>query len=208
MLIEGEHVTQHVNDKLELTPALIELSKLPNEVGAVNSLIADNGYYSEANIKICESRGVEAFIAAGREKHHIDVFERFSEPAPLAPDANTREQMQHKLRTKAGRATYALRKQVVEPVFGIIKEVMGFRRFMLRGIASVQREWSLVCMAYNIKRLHKLNGKDERPGKRPEGKLLATPQGSVATSILSFLAYRLPNWRTGARGFVPCPTDS
>jgi transposase len=156
MMICGQHVTQHVNDKLELIPCLENLALLPQELGIVEQVIADNGYYSENNITACEEKNVDSFLAAGREKHHPDVFERFSEPSALPPDADDATKMRHKLRTHAGRATYALRKQVVEPVFGIIKEVMGFRRFMLRGLASVKSEWSLVCMAFNIKRLHKL----------------------------------------------------
>jgi transposase len=156
MLIVGQHVTQHVNDKLELIPCLENLTLYPAQIGIVRQLIADNGYYSESNIRACEQKNVEAFLAVGREKHHPDVFERFSEPPALLPDADVATKMRHKLRTRAGRAVYALRKQVVEPVFGIIKEVMGFRRFMLRGLASVKNEWSLVCMAFNIKRIHKL----------------------------------------------------
>jgi transposase len=156
MLIVGQDVTQHVNDKLELIPCLENLALLPEEFGIVEQLIADNGFYSESNIAACEQKDVEPFLAAGREKHHPDVFERFSEPSALPPDADVAAKMRHKLRTRAGRAVYALRKQVVEPVFGIIKEIMGFRRFMLRGLASVKREWSLVCMAFNIKRIHKL----------------------------------------------------
>jgi transposase len=156
MLIVSQHVTQHVNDKLELIPCLKNLAFLPKQLGIVEQLIADNGYYSENNIKACEQNHVEAFLAAGREKHHTDIFERFSEPPALSPDADIAAKMRHKLRTRAGRAVYALRKQVVEPVFGIIKEVIGFRRFMLRGLALVKNEWSLVCMAFNIKRLHKL----------------------------------------------------
>jgi transposase len=208
MLIVGEHVTQHVNDKLELTPALTTLLKLSPDLGAVTKLIADNGYYSEANVRVCESSGVGAFIAAGREKHHIDAFERFSDPAPLAPDVNTRERMRHKLRTRAGRAIYALRKQVVEPVFGIIKEIMGFRRFMLRGLASVRGEWSLVCMAFNIKRLHKLTSKHKEPGKRPENQDQTTPKKCTMPSFLFFLASWIPNRAGCGVKFILCQTGS
>jgi transposase len=208
MLIVGEHVTQHSNDKLELIPALTKLLKLSPELGVVTKLIADNGYYSETNVKACESSGVEAFIASGREKHHMDVLERFSDPAPLAPDANTRERMRHKLRTRAGRAIYALRKQVVEPVFGIIKEIMGFRRFMLRGLASVQGEWSLVCMAFNIKRLHKLANKNKKPGKRPENQVQTTPQRGTMPSFLFFLASWFPNHAVCGVRVAFCQTGS
>jgi hypothetical protein len=171
MLIVSQHVTQHTNDKLELLPCLENLAHLPETLGVAKQLIADAGYYSEANIKSCEMHNVEPFLAADREKHHIDLFERFSEPSPLPPEADAGTKMRHKLRTRSGRAIYALRKQVVEPVFGIIREVMGFRRFLLRGLRSAQGEWSLVCMAFNLKRLHQLtkagNGKENRIRLRP-----------------------------------------
>jgi hypothetical protein len=141
---------------LELAPALALLKALPEATGKVSELVADNGYFSADNIKLCADNDVEAFLAPGRQAHHPDVLERFSEPPALAPDADPQTTMRHKLCTRAGRATYALRKQVVEPVFGIIKEVMGFRRFHLRSLASVQGEWSLVCLAFNLKRLHVL----------------------------------------------------
>jgi transposase len=166
MLIVSQDVTQHVNDKLEVIPCLKNLAFLPAELGIVEQLIADNGYYSESNITACEQHHVESFLAAGRERHNPDIFERFSDPVALPPDADATAKMRHKLRTRAGRAVYALRKQVVEPVFGIIKEIMGFRRFMLRGLASVKSEWSLVCMAFNIKRLHKLVTSPKDEGKR------------------------------------------
>jgi hypothetical protein len=127
---------------------------LPEAVGKVSKLVADNGYFSTNNINACANNGVEAFLAPGRQPHHPDVLERFSEPPALASAADPVTAMRHTLRTKTGRATYALRKQVVEPVFGIIKEIMGFRRFHLRSLALVQGEWSLVCLAFNLKCLH------------------------------------------------------
>ncbi len=78
------------------------------------------------------------------------------EPNPLPEEAGIRETMEHRLATAAGRGLYKLRKQTVEPVFGIIKEVMGFRRFSLRGKSKANLEWMLVCAAYNLKRLHRL----------------------------------------------------
>lgn len=176
MLIVSQYVTQHCNDKQELLPSLEKLLQLPEELGRVHQLIADNGFFSETNINACEARDVDAFIAAGREEHHLDVFERFSEPPALDPAADTGERMRHKLRTQTGRAVYALRKQVVEPVFGIIKEIMGFRRFLLRGLTSVEGEWSLVCMGYNIKRLHKLVQPIKGKGRGPQSqRAMASP---------------------------------
>ncbi len=80
-----------------------------------------------------------------REDHHPGWRERFAEPEPLAADTPPLKRMAHKLKTQAGRKRYALRKQTVEPVFGIIKSVMGFRQFLLRGLKKVKGEWNLVC---------------------------------------------------------------
>ena len=88
-----------------------------------------------------------------REAHHPDWKERFSEPPPLPEGATPVETMKHRLKTRAGKAAYALRKQTVEPVFGILKSVMGFRQFLLRGLENVRNEWTLVCLAWNLKRM-------------------------------------------------------
>ncbi len=95
-------------------------------------------------------------IAVARDEHHPDWRERHSEPAPLTENATPVQAVSHRLKTKAGRALYALRKQTVEPVFGIIKSVMGFRQFSLRGLKEVTGEWTLVCLAWNLKRMAKL----------------------------------------------------
>ncbi len=100
-------------------------------------------------------------IAVARGQHHPGWRERHSEPAPLADDATPMQAMAHRLQTKAGRALYALRKQTVEPVFGIIKSVMGFRQFSLRGLQLVHGEWTLVCLAWNLKRMAVLRQKIE-----------------------------------------------
>ena len=111
---------------------------------------------SEANVQACAAAGVEPLIAQGRQAHHEPLAERFA-PAPPPPvDPTPAEAMAHALKTARGKMLYALRKQTVEPVFGIIKETMGFRRFSLRGLQAVRGEWSLVTMAWNIKRLHVL----------------------------------------------------
>jgi hypothetical protein len=154
-LIVGEHVSQNPNDKQEMKPALQELAKVPESVGCPQNLNADNGYYSENNVDACEDASVEPYIAMGREKHNLGPLERFSSPG-AAPDreAGAVERMAHRLKTQEGRRTYGFRKQVVEPVFGIIKSVIGFRQFMLRGLEKVSGEWTLVCLAYNLKRMH------------------------------------------------------
>ena len=161
MLVVATRLTQAPNDKEQVLPMLELLSQpsLPAGAGTIATLIADTGYCSQANIKACEAAGIEPLIAVARQAHHPDWRERFSEPQPLSPDASVVETMAHKLKTKAGRTRYALRKQTVEPVFGIIKSVMGFRQFLLRGIDQARAEWSLVCMAWNLKRMAVLRRK-------------------------------------------------
>jgi transposase len=157
-LIVSVHVTQNPNDKQELTPTLENLAALPEELGQATDLIADSGYFSETNVTACEQNGITPYIAVGRQSHNPPLMERFAEPPPLPEDADSVDRMKHRLKTPSGKAIYAQRKVTSEPVFGIIKAVMGFRSFLLRGFEAVKGEWNLVCMAYNIKRLHVLAG--------------------------------------------------
>ena len=157
MLVIAGHVSQNTNDKLELKPALDSIAALPEELGTIDTLIADSGYFSEGNVKNCEEEEIAPYIAPGREGHNQPLMERFSEPLPLSDDADAVARMKHRLKTVAGKAVYATRKSTVEPVFGIIKSVMGFRSFLLRGFESVQGEWTLACIAWNLKRLHVLS---------------------------------------------------
>jgi transposase len=156
-LILATHITQQPNDKLELVPTLDNLAALPKELGPVTEFIADSGYFSETNVTACESRAITPYIAVGRDEHNQPLWERFLEPPPLPGDADPVTRMKHRLKTRAGKAIYALRKVTSEPVFGIIKAAMGFRSFLLRGYEAAEGEWNLACMAYNIKRLHVLN---------------------------------------------------
>lgn len=155
-LIVTAHITQQPNDKQELAPTLNNLAALPEELGTATELIADSGYFSETNVAACEEKGLTPYIAVDRQSHHQPLMERFAEPPPLPEDADSVTRMKHRLKTTAGKAIYAQRKVTSEPVFGIIKAAMGFRSFLLRGFESVTGEWNLVCMAYNIKRLHGL----------------------------------------------------
>ena len=153
LLIVGAHLTQNANDKQEVEPALQELAKLPEVLGSVARAALDNGYYSQSNVEILVEHGIEPFIAVGRQPHHEALEERLA-PVPEAPNnPDAVGAMKHRLKTQEGKAFYAKRKSTVEPVFGIIKEVMGFRRFLLRGLAAVKGEWRLVCLAFNLKRL-------------------------------------------------------
>jgi transposase len=157
LLIVAHGLTQAANDKQQLAPMLDPLKALPKGLGRVRRLLADNGYFSEANVERCAQAKIEPLIAMGREAHHADWRRRFA-PAPkaLPPTATALEGMAHRLKTPAGRKLYALRKQTPEPVFGSIKAAMGFRQFLLRGLPNVRGEWNLVTMSWNIKRMFAL----------------------------------------------------
>ena len=158
-LIIAAYVTQHTNDKQELVPTLEKVSSLPEELGKATEMIADSGYFSETNVTESEEHGMTPYIAVDRQEHHPPLWDRFKEPPPLPEDADPVTKMKHRLQTSAGKKVYAKRKVTSEPVFGIIKAVMGFRSFLLRGLEAVTGEWNLVCMAYNIKKLHRLTQK-------------------------------------------------
>ena len=153
MLVLVPFVTQAVNDKQQIQPALERIEALPKGLNAPETLLADTGYYSEKNVEASLAAGVEPLISIGRDAHHQDWKERFSEPGALPENATAVETMKHTLKTQAGKKRYGLRKQTVEPVFGIIKSVMGFRQFMMRGLKKAGHEWTLVCMAWNVKRM-------------------------------------------------------
>jgi transposase len=154
MLVLVPRVTQAPNDKEQVVPMIEKLQTLPEGLNTPERFLGDCGYYSEHNVEVCERAGIEPMIAVKRDPHHPHWSERFSEPA-TEPDstATPLERMCHRLKTRAGKAAYALRKQTVEPVFGIIKSVLGFRQFLTRGLKSVQGEWTLACLAWNFKRM-------------------------------------------------------
>jgi transposase len=153
MLIVGSYVTQACNDKQQIAPMLAVLGAHKNSLGMPEKLLADTGYFSAANVGACVDAGIEPLIAIQRDAHNRPVLDRWTEPPPLAEDADCVAKMKHKLNTTSGRADYGLRKQTVEPVFGIIKHVMNFRQFLLRGVERVGHEWNLVALAWNIKRM-------------------------------------------------------
>jgi len=158
MLVVGQHLTQNANDFLEIEPALEALNKLPEELGIIDALLAETGYFSQNNVDICLRNKILPYISSHRDGHNQSLKERFSEPPPLPGNADAVTEMKYRLKTIDGRALYARRKCTVEPVFGIIKAIMGFRQFLLRGVESVRGEWNLVCMAWNLKRMHILAG--------------------------------------------------
>ena len=162
MLIVGERVSVAANDKQELAPTVAAIC--PVVAPEVKAVLVDSGFYSEAAVHAVEhhpdgtATGVTVFAAVAKTDHHKTVADLLPQPEPEAPapEATAKEKMAYRLKTKIGQELYKLRKQTVEPVFGIIKEVMGFRRFSLRGHAKVSLEWTLVCVSYNLKRLFSL----------------------------------------------------
>jgi len=164
LLIVTEHVTQNANDKREVEPTLKALEQLAQPLGKAEALLADNGYFSEDNVNACQGGTLQItpFIAAGRERHHLPLQQRWADPPPLAAEADAVQTMKHRLKTREGRSIYGRRKCTVEPVFGIIKSVLGFRQFQLRGLQAVSGEWTLVSMAWNLKRMFALQQRNLR----------------------------------------------
>jgi hypothetical protein len=154
-IIVTSEVTNNPNDKKEVVPTLKSIEELPEELPEVKKILADAGYYSEANVNACEEAGITPYIAPGRIPHNRGFIEERTEPeAGTACSAS--EKMKRRLKTPEGRKIFSRRKCTIEPVLGIIKHVMGFRQFLLRGLRAVRGEWRLVCMSWNIKRLHKI----------------------------------------------------
>jgi hypothetical protein len=155
--VRAAGVTQQTNDKPQVEPMLEAVAALPEALGQVDSAAMDNGYYSAANVQACLDRHIEPLIALGREAHHLPSEERFGPDAPEPATDAPVLRMAWRLKTQAGRALYAKRKATVEPVFGIVKQAMGFRQFSLRGLAAAAGEWTLVTLAFNLKRMHVLS---------------------------------------------------
>jgi transposase len=154
-LIVGQLVTQAANDKEQLKPMVAAIEAQSGQRPA--AILADRGYCSEENLKYLESAGepekrIEGYLAPGKQKHggYRQPYKR----GPLPKGATRVDRMRRRLQTKAGKAVYAARKYVVEPVFGQIKQARGFRQFVLRGIRKIRGEWALVCLRHNLLRLH------------------------------------------------------
>ena len=157
LLVVASDVVQAANDKQQIEPMLDKLHALPAELGIPTILLADHGYFSAANVTACRSAQIEPLIAAGRQSHHPSLSDRFAQPPPAPDNPTPVAAMLHRLATSEGKRLYALRKQIPEPVFGIIKSALGFRQFLLRGLDKVRGEWSLVIIAWNMKRMFALN---------------------------------------------------
>ena len=156
LLVVAQDVVQDTNDKRQVAPMVKKLSALPEVLGRAGTLLADNGYFSEANVNGCEEARIAPLISPGREKHHPGWKKRFEEAGPAPENPTPMQAMAHRLATAEGKRLYALRKQIPEPVFGIIKSVMGFRQFSLRGLQKTRGEWSLVTLAWNVRRMFAL----------------------------------------------------
>ena len=146
LLVMVPQVTQAANDKQQVVPMVEKLQALPEGLNRPAQMLADAGYFSEANVDAREAAGIEPLMAIKRDEHHPHFSERFSEPPKLPAEATPVQRMTHRLKTGAGKAAYALRKSTVEPVFGIIKSVMGFRQFLSRGLANVCLLYTSRCV--------------------------------------------------------------
>jgi len=154
MLIIASDLTTETNDKQRVKPMLEALGKLEDQFGKPDTLLADNGYFSQDNVNACAEHGIAPLIALGREAHHLPIAQRLQPDAPEPQTDDPLVNMAHQLKTQSGRKLYGRRKCTVEPVFGIIKQVLGFRQFLMRGLQAAAGEWKLVTMAYNFKRMH------------------------------------------------------
>src|SRR3954471_5451931 len=158
LLVVATDVVQAANDKQQVEPMLGKLAALPAALGQVETLLADTGYCSEANVQACVAADIDPLLAMGRQPHHPPLAERLA-PDPPPPEPPTPlEAMAHRLQTRAGKTPCPPRRHTPEPVFGIIKAALGFRQFLLRGLDKVRGECSLVTVAYNLKRLFALAG--------------------------------------------------
>ena len=154
LLIVGQSLSNHPNDQAEAQPTL---EAIPPALGTPSSAALDNGYFSAANIEHFKALRIDPYIATGRDPHHPSWHERFAQSLTPPPEqASPKVKMAYKLQTEIGKAIYRLRKCTVEPVIGIIKETLAFRQFSLRGLSHVAGEWALVCLSFNLKRLHTL----------------------------------------------------
>ena len=144
--------SQQANDKKQLLPIIETVKQQSGQ--KVRAVLADSGYCSEENLRAAAKKNIDLYVAAGKQKHN--------QPPPPCPhgripkSATRVERMKRKLATVAGRAIYARRKTIVEPVFGQIKQAQGFRQFLLCGVEKVRGEWALVCTTHNLLKLYRV----------------------------------------------------
>jgi hypothetical protein len=153
-LMVAHTLSNHPNDHAEAIPTL---DAIPLALGTPKAGALDHGYFSATTIAAMEARDIAPSIATGRTPHHPSWQAYCAQQPTLPPtDASPKVHMAYKLQTEIGGAIYRLRKCTVEPVLGIIKDILGFRQCSLRGLWAAAGEWCLVCLACNLKRLHTL----------------------------------------------------
>ena len=179
MLIVAHNLNNHTNDYGELLPTL---DKIPDGLDSPENVIADNGFLTRKDVDGCDERHIKAYIALGREGHRSILDECEDKTKITRPRF---ADVERRLKTEEGRELYRKRKFKVEPVFGIIKEAMGFRRFMMRGEAQAQGEWGLVCLAYNLKRMFSMIG--GKNGPKSASDALQSVASRRAHTLLSLL---------------------
>ena len=153
-IILAADVTHQTNDKRQALPMVDQTRANLDAAGvkqALGAAVMDSGFYSEANTQGLESRGIDPYVATERLKHHEEIPQAARGRIPA--DLSAKQRMARKLRTKNGRATYAKRKGMIEPIFGQLKQVLGFRQFSLRGLAQMRGEWRLLCAVHNLLKL-------------------------------------------------------
>jgi transposase len=153
-IILAADVTGQANDKRQALPMVDQTRENVEAAGveqAIGAAVMDTGYYSEANTMGLEQRGIDPHVATERLKHNEEIP---AVPRGRIPkDLSAKQRMARKLRTKHGRETYAKRKGIIEPIFGQLKQVLGFRQFSLRGLAAMRSEWRLMCAVHNLLKL-------------------------------------------------------
>ncbi|MCZ7588378.1 MAG: transposase [Gaiella sp.] len=204
-VIVAAELSAEAPDARQLEPALAQLAGNLKAIGAElpagATLSADAGYFSEDNIRITVEHGLDPHIATGRFKH--------TEPQPPAPrgpiprTATPKQRMARKLQTKKGRAVYARRKAIIEPVFGQIETVQNGRKLLLRGKAAAREQWRFTCAVHNLLKLHRAGGlaliteANAAPRSAP-----AAPRPSLATVAAAIHAFAAPFHRPAADRFV------
>ncbi len=159
-IILAKHVTQSTNDKLEMEPTVKEVQKVERLLsGSLEALLSDAGFHSADNVLLCKEANIQPLIPNNRERHHKSLLSRFehADPNEIPEDDDPVAHMKYLLQTKNGKELYRLRKSTVETAFGCMKHTMGFRQFSLRGLEKVKGEWTIACIAYNLKKMHILS---------------------------------------------------
>jgi transposase len=164
-IILAADVTDQANDARQVVPMVDQTRAnlaAAGVKGAIKAALGDAGYYSETNATDLEQRGIEAYLATERLKHNEKVA---SAPRGRIPDGlSAKQRMARKLRTKVGRAMYAKRKGMIEPIFGQLKQVLGFRQFSMRSLASMRGEWRLMATVHNLLKLWRHDQRMEMVG--------------------------------------------